>query len=124
MTDRIFLRLSEGWALGYDRNQWIVMRSKSDKSKPRQGWRSIAFVWSTRAVLMRVLRKKGAEVAPNARVAVDSFPETFLEWLAVRDRAEAEDGRGARHRQRRRAGHRWKRLAWGVGVQKKTKPTP
>ncbi len=89
MTDRVFLRLSEGWALGYDRNQWIVMRAKADKSKPRQGWRAIAFVGSTRAVLMRVLREKGAEIAPDARVTVDSLPETFLEWLAIRDRAEA-----------------------------------
>lgn len=88
MTDRVFLRMSEGWALGFDRNQWIVMRAKSDKSKPGQGWRAIAFVASTRAVLMRVLREKGAEVAPEARVAVDSLPETFLEWLAVRDQAE------------------------------------
>ena len=89
MTDRVFLRLGEGWALGYDQNQWIVMRSKSDRSKPGQRWRAIAFVGSTRAVLMRVLRESGAEIAPDARVAVDSLPETFLEWLAVRDRAEA-----------------------------------
>ena len=89
MTDRVFLRLSEGWALGFDRNQWIVMRAKSDKSKPRRGWRTIAFVGSTRAVLVRVLREKGAEIAPDARVAVDSPPETFLEWLAARDRADA-----------------------------------
>ncbi len=89
MTDRVFLRLGEGWALGYDQNQWIVMRSKSDRSKPGQGWRAIAFVGSTRAVLMRDLREKGAEIAPDARVAVDSLPETFLEWLAIRGRAEA-----------------------------------
>ena len=89
MTDRVFLRLSEGWALGYDRNQWIVMQAKSDKSKPGQGWRAIAFQGSTRAVLVRVLREKGAEIAPDARVAVDSLPETFLEWLAAHDRAEA-----------------------------------
>ncbi len=89
MTDRVFLRLSEGWALGFDRNQWTVMRPKSDKSKPGQGWRAIAFVGATRAVLVRVLREQGAEVTPDARVAVDSLPETFLEWLAIRDRAEA-----------------------------------
>ncbi len=88
MTDRVFLRLSESWALGFDRNQWVVMRAKSDRSKPEQRWRAIAFVGSTRAVLMRVLRETGAEIAPDARVAVDSLPETFLEWLAMRDRAE------------------------------------
>ena len=88
MTDRVFLRLSEGWALSYDRNQWIVMRAKSDKSKPGQGWRAIAFVASTKAVLMRVLREKGAEITPDARAALDSLPDTFMEWLAARDRGE------------------------------------
>ena len=84
MTDRVFLRLSEEWALGFDRNQWIVMQAKTDRSKTGQCWRAIAFVGSTRAVLVRVLRELGAEVAPDARVAVDSLPETFLEWLALK----------------------------------------
>ncbi len=88
MTDRVFLRLSEGWALGYDRNQWIVMRAKTDRTKAGQGWRAIAFVGSTKAVLMRVLQEKGAEVDPDARAALDSLSETFREWLAIRDRGE------------------------------------
>lgn len=85
MKPRVFLRLSEEWALGYDPNQWILLRSKSDKSKSGQSWRSIAFVGSTRAVLRRVLRESGAKVTPEALVAVDRLPETFLEWLAVKE---------------------------------------
>ena len=61
------------------------MRAKSDKSNSGQAWRATAFVGSTKAVLMRVLRELGAEVAPGARVAVDSLPETFLEWLALKE---------------------------------------
>ena len=82
MTDRIFLRLSANWAVGYDRLQWIVMRAITDKSKEGQSWRPIAFVGSTRAVLMRVLEEKGAEVTPEARAALDSLPDTFRKWIA------------------------------------------
>ena len=70
MTDRVFPSLSEAWTLGYYRNRWFVMRAKSGRSKPGQGWRAIAFVRTTRAVLKRILREKGAEMAPDARVAV------------------------------------------------------
>ena len=85
MKPRVFLRLSEEWALGYDQNQWILLRSKSDKSKSGQSWRAIAFVGSTRAVLVRVLRELGAEVTPEALVAVDSLPETFWEWQPLKE---------------------------------------
>ena len=60
MTDRIFLRLSEKWALGYDRNQWIVMVYRGSR------WRSISFIGSHKGVLMRVLKEKG--VIPPARL--------------------------------------------------------
>ena len=82
MTDRIFLQLSANWAVGYDHLQWIVMRAKTDKRKEGQSWRPIAFVVSSRAVLMRVLEEKDAEVTPEARAALDSLPDTFREWIA------------------------------------------
>ncbi len=73
----------------YPRHFWNGWRPATGRRvHDGQGWRVIAFVGSTRAVLMRVLREKGAEIAPDARVAVDSLPETFLEWLVIRDRAE------------------------------------
>ena len=94
MTDRVFLRLSEGWALGYDRNQWIVMQVKSDKSKPGQRWRAIAFVGSTRAVLMRILREKGAEVAPTPALLWTAFLRRFWNgWRRTTER-KRPDGQG------------------------------
>ncbi len=47
------------------------------------------FIGSEKRILDRCLRENGVILTPDARVAVDSLPETFLEWLAVRDRAEA-----------------------------------
>ncbi len=77
IADRQILRLSEKWALAYDKNQWIVQHYMRPK------WRSIAFVGSNKGVLMRVLKEKGAKVAPEARAALDTLPETFREWVSV-----------------------------------------
>ncbi len=77
MADGQFLRLSENWALAYDKNQWIVQHYMRPK------WRSIAFVGSNKGVLMRVLKEKGAKIAPEARAALDTLPETFREWISM-----------------------------------------
>ncbi len=77
MVDTQFLRLSETWAIAYDKNQWIVQHYMRPK------WRSIAFVGCNKGVLMRVLREKGAKVAPEARAALDALPDTFREWVSV-----------------------------------------
>ena len=75
MADKIFLRLSDRWALGYDDLQWIVMHYRP----PR--WRSISFVASTKVVLMRVLEEDGAEITPEAQTVLDHLPDTFREFL-------------------------------------------
>ncbi len=53
MADTQFLRLSENWAVAFDKNQWIVQHYMRPK------WRSIAFVGSNKGVLMRVLKERG-----------------------------------------------------------------
>jgi hypothetical protein len=80
--DRIFLRLSEKWALGYDPLQWMVMRWRG-KAK---GWRPISFVASNKAVLMRVLEEDGCEITPEAWTTLKRLPDTFKEWLAEQNR--------------------------------------
>jgi len=82
MSDRQFLRLSEKWALGYDKNQWIVMRRRGKK------WDSIAFVGSEKRVLQRVLAEKGAVISPEALAAVGRLPDRFRDWLKEQSRSE------------------------------------
>ncbi len=90
MTDRIFLRLSEKWALGYDRNQWIVMVYRGSR------WRSISFIGSHKGVLMRVLAEKGAVITPEAQAALDTLPVRFLDWLEEHRQREVEDAPAGR----------------------------
>ena len=60
MTDGVFLRLSDRWAISFDRLQWLVMQQKG-----RGRWKAVAFVASEKRVLLRVLREKGCH--PYAR---------------------------------------------------------
>ena len=71
------LSLGLGWRLTADTQQWIVKKFAGSK------WRSIAFVGSNKAVLRRILREAGVDVAPSALDALDRLPERFTEWKAT-----------------------------------------
>ncbi len=81
MADTQFLRLSEKWALAYDKNQWIVQKRKALGKKCR--WAAVSFVASNKDILWRVLREKGAEIDPAAREYIDAMPATFREWISM-----------------------------------------
>lgn len=83
MTDRIFLRLNDDWSLGYDDLHWIVCRVYFKRDTAR--FLPVSFIGSTRAVLYRVIRENGIEPTPEAQVALDAMPDTFREWLLLRD---------------------------------------
>ena len=84
MTDTLFLRLSEKWALAYDKSQWIVQRRKAPGKKGGEcRWAAVSFVASNKAVLLRVLREKGAQVDSAAREYIDAMPDTFREWISM-----------------------------------------
>jgi hypothetical protein len=62
MADRIFLRLSEKYALGADELQWIVYRSRRKVPSPLDAplvcgrgseWEPVSFVRSTKEILLR-----------------------------------------------------------------------
>ena len=78
MTERIFMHLCDDWSVGYDDQQWIVLK------RIGKTWRSIAFVGSTKRVLIRVLTEEGVEVTPEARAALNDLPRTFVEWARLR----------------------------------------
>ncbi len=84
MADTQFLRLSEKWALAFDKNQWIVQRRKALGKKGGEcRWAAVSYVASNKDILWRVLREKGAEIDPAAREYIDAMPDTFREWIAM-----------------------------------------
>ena len=77
MSDRIFLHLCPGWALGYNKLQWMIM--KADKmppegvlSLPTARFRAVSFIACYKRVLIRVLREKGITPTPEAAEYIGS----------------------------------------------------
>ncbi len=84
VADTQFLRLSENWALAYDKSQWIVQTRKAPAKKGGEWrWVGVSFVGSNKDILWRVLREMGAEIGPAAREYIDAMPDTFREWVSV-----------------------------------------
>ena len=79
MSDRIFLHLCDGWALGFDPLQWMLMRAKIRGGQ--RDWQPVAFVATEKRILRRVLAEKGVQPTPEAQAALDAMPDTFQEWL-------------------------------------------
>ena len=81
MTDQIFMHLCDGWALGYDPLQWMLMRAKNRRGQ--REWQPVAFVATENRILRRVLAEKGVQPTPEAQAALDALPGTFQDWLVL-----------------------------------------
>ncbi len=88
MVDKVFLRLNNRWALGYDELQWMIMRRH--RRKGVAGWQSVAFISDQKAVVLRILREKGIEVSPGATCALAQLPARFRDWFPSRQEWIAE----------------------------------
>ena len=76
--DRFLFDLAPGWALGYDKNQWIVLRSRNLRTQ--RGWKAVSSIGCEKTTLLRVLREKSVELYPEAQASLDLMPEGFLDW--------------------------------------------
>jgi hypothetical protein len=79
MTDQMIFQLNDKWAVMYDEAQWIVARKRSRAGKAC--WRAIAFVATTKLVLMRVIEEEGIAPTRKAQRTLDQLPESFRLWL-------------------------------------------
>ena len=78
IRDRFLFDLAPGWALGYDNNQWIVLRRRNLRTQC--GGKAVSFIGCEKTTLLRVLREKGVELNPEAQASLELFPERFLDW--------------------------------------------
>ena len=88
MADHQFLALSDGWALAADEQQWIVQRFKGiygcGPQAGQEKWAAIAFVGSTKEILLRVIREKEIDLTDEAMDILLAMPDRFLDWKAGR----------------------------------------
>lgn len=80
MSDRLALQLSDGWALLFDPNQWMLAKARNLRSERK--WQPLTFIGSTKTTLLRVTAENGIAIDPAAQAELDSWPERFLDWYA------------------------------------------
>ncbi len=82
-NDKVLFYLDEGqrFRLSCNNLQWILERGRPEKRRPGKdsGYRGIASVCSTKAILRCRIREKGAIPSPAAAVLLDALPDTFFE---------------------------------------------
>jgi len=89
MSDKFLMELCDGWALGYDRLQWIVLRAKIRRDE--HYWQGVSFIGSNKRTLRRVLRETGIQADPVFAEYLDVIPEKFVEWLQVHEVEQDEE---------------------------------
>lgn len=85
MSNQFLIDLAPGWALGFEKLQWVLFRAdkrplEGEKSLPGVRWRGVAFIATTKAVLRRCIHEYGIELTPEATAYLDGLPEKFREW--------------------------------------------
>jgi hypothetical protein len=83
MTDKLIFQLHVKWAVLCDEAQWIIARKRTRSGK--ECWRAIAFVATTKLVLMRVIDELNFTPTREAQRTLDQLPESFRLWLADQD---------------------------------------
>ena len=86
MADRFIFQLTEGWALGADDNQWMLLRAR--KRHAETIWQPVAFIASTKTNLLLCMAEKGIQITADAQAKLDELPERFLDFRpAMQDAA-------------------------------------
>ena len=87
MTDRFLLQLADGWALGADDKQWMLLRSR--KRHADTVWQPVAFIASTKIVLRRCMENNGVQLTADAQAWMDKLPERFLDFRSAKQNTAA-----------------------------------
>ena len=78
MADRLLFPLSDGWSLGADNNQWMLLRGRNRRAEV--AWQPVAYIGSTKTNLLLCMAEKGIQITADAQVQLDELPERFLDW--------------------------------------------
>ncbi len=86
MADRLLFSLSNGWALGADDKQWMLLRGRNRHAETI--WQPAAFIASTKTNLLLCMAEKGIQITADAQAKLDELPERFLDFRpAMQDAA-------------------------------------
>ena len=94
--------LSDGWALGCDRLQWMVMSARNRRGE--REWQPVSFIVSTKEILLRCIRENGCIPTPEGQAELNALPNTFSKWLT--DKGGEQAANPIPHNKRRCAAFR------------------
>ena len=60
------------------------MLLRARKRRAQTIWQPIAFIASTKSILLRCMLENGAQPTVEARAKIDRLPERFLDWRKTR----------------------------------------
>ena len=78
MADRLLFALSDGWALGADNNQWMLLRGR--KRHAETVLATCRLIASTKTDLLLSMAEKDIQITADAQAQLDELPERFLDW--------------------------------------------
>ena len=81
-TKRFLFDLADGWALGADEKQWMLLIAR--KRHAQTIWQPVAFIASTKSILLRCMLENGIQPTVEARANIDRLPERFPDWRKTR----------------------------------------
>ena len=79
MTDRILFELADGWALGHDKLQWMLMRARNRHAE--RVWQPVSFIGFGKRILERCIRENGVHPTLVAQSKLDALPDQFRDWV-------------------------------------------
>ena len=82
MADRFIFQLAEGWALGANDKQWMLLRGR--KRHAETVWQPVAFIASTKTVLRRCMENNGVQPTSEVDAQINALPERFRDWRSAR----------------------------------------
>ena len=77
-SKRSRLHLAEGWALGWDKLQWMLLRARESHAETR--WIPVSYVATRKAVLLRGMRENGLHADPEGLETLSTLPDHFSRW--------------------------------------------
>ena len=89
MSDRVLFKFTADWALGYDRNQWILLRRRNFRTG--RGWKPSCFIATTKTTLLRVLKEMGISTSVLAKSWLAAMPENFSDWISLQTENGIDD---------------------------------
>lgn len=81
------IRINGGWAVGFDRLQFIIYRLNSAKSEAWAG----RFFPSGRPTIERFIRENKLDVLPEAREQLEKLPEKFSTFIQAVNASDAPE---------------------------------